>query len=84
MGYRDGRYCCECDLCPAGPCNRSQGIHTLWLTDDPDHEYTLFCTAHAAIVVEKTRAHLADHPGVAVDPECADAWAAALEAAGEE
>ncbi len=34
MGKRNGRYCCECDLCAAGPCQG--GAYCLFLTDDPD------------------------------------------------
>jgi hypothetical protein len=80
MGKRNGRYCCACDLCAAGPC--AGGVSCLFLTDDPDYERTLFCVAHAEIVGKGTRAYLAAHPGVAVDPECADAWAV-IETASE-
>jgi hypothetical protein len=67
------RYCCECDFCAAGPCEG--GVYCLFLTDDSGYGHTLVCCAHAAIVGKRTRAYLAAHPGVAVDPECADAWA---------
>jgi hypothetical protein len=73
MGKRNGRYCCECDFCAAGPCEG--GVYCLFLTDDSGYGHTLVCCAHAAIVGKRTRAYLAAHPGVAVDPECADAWA---------
>jgi hypothetical protein len=73
MGKRNGRYCCECDFCAVGPCEGR--AYCLFLTDDSGYGHTLFCVAHAPLVGTHARTYLAAHPGVAVDPECADAWA---------
>jgi hypothetical protein len=63
-----GRWCCECDYCKVSPCGPG-GAWSIFFTDhQTTHDYILFCEAHRELAEQYAQRYLAEHPGVAIDP----------------
>lgn len=74
MGKVNGQFCCECDYCAVSPCRDSGAwgawkVGAIFLTDHlQTHDYYLFCPEHQALAESAVAGYLAEHPGVAIDP----------------